>query len=56
MVDIFWVVFCVGMLIPFFFLGYRHDYRANALEFKRTIMGMPISLFSFMDGILFVYD
>ncbi len=56
MVDVFWIIFWVGMIIAFFYFGYRHDYRRNPKEFKRTIIGMPISLFSFMNGIPFISD
>ncbi|MFT4536492.1 MAG: hypothetical protein ACJA1A_001142 [Saprospiraceae bacterium] len=56
MLEIFSLIFWVGIVIGFFYFGYRHDYRRNPKEFKRTIMGMPISLFSVMNGIPFVSD
>ena len=54
MVDIFWIIFCVGMVIAFFYFGYRHDYRRNSKEFKRSIIVIPLTALSFFYGLPYV--
>jgi hypothetical protein len=56
MVAVLEILFCIGLLIVFFYFSYRHDYRRNPKAFKRTILGMPMSLLSLMNGIPFISD
>jgi hypothetical protein len=56
MKDILGILTVSGIVIAFFYYGYRHDYRRNPKEFKRTIIGVPLGILSFMNGIPFVSE
>lgn len=56
MIDILGIIFCIGLVVAFFYFGYRHDYRRNPKEFWSSIFGVFINMFSYMNGIPFVSD
>ncbi len=54
MVDVSGKIFCIGLVIAFFYFGYINDYNRGPKEFKSSIIGVLIHMFSFMNEIPFV--